>query len=216
MAIRFGAFLMNESARQLSRAGVDVHLTPKAFDLLLLLVSDAPRVVSKTELHERLWPQTYVSDASLLSLVKELRRALDDRDANSPIIRTVHRVGYALSLPVERSTGEQQVVAHWLVLQGGPVPLKHGQNIIGRDPNSEVWIDSAEVSRRHACIHVNNDSVHIRDLGSKNGTSVIDHPLSGEVTLRDGDRVAFGSVVAIYRSSAAGESTVTRVIASSN
>jgi DNA-binding winged helix-turn-helix (wHTH) protein len=57
-------------------------------------------VVSKPELHERLWPGTFVSDSSLTGLVKELRRVLEDNDADSPVIRTVHRVGYACAQDV--------------------------------------------------------------------------------------------------------------------
>ena len=55
-----------------------IHLTPKGFDLLALLVSEAPRVVPKAELHQRMWPGTFVSDATLVGLVKEVRRALHD------------------------------------------------------------------------------------------------------------------------------------------
>jgi DNA-binding winged helix-turn-helix (wHTH) protein len=211
MALRFGTFVLNESARQLTSAGTNIHLTPKAFQLLLLLVAEAPRVLTKAELHERLWPQTYVSDAALLGLVKELRRALEDHDSDSPMIRTVHRVGYGFAIPVEHGADDVEgPVAHWIILRSGPLALRNGQNIVGRDPEVQVCIDSAEVSRRHACIQVNDDGAYIQDLGSKNGTSVADRLLSGQVALQDGDRVAFGSVVGIYRSSAAGMSTVTR------
>jgi two-component system KDP operon response regulator KdpE len=86
--VRFGRFTLDSSRRQLTRGDAVVHLTPKAFDLLVLLCSEAPRVVPKATLHERLWPGTYVSDATLIGLVKELPRALDDRDRDAPIIRT--------------------------------------------------------------------------------------------------------------------------------
>ena len=95
MIARFDEFTLDVDRRQLSRLGVDVHLTPKAFDLLALLIDQAPRVVHKAELHERLWPGTFVSDATLVGLVKELRRALEARDSALPLIRTAHRVGYA-------------------------------------------------------------------------------------------------------------------------
>jgi DNA-binding winged helix-turn-helix (wHTH) protein len=97
--VRFGPFSFDPTTRQVQRGTDDIHLTPKAFDLLTLLVVEAPRVVSKAEAHERLWPGTFVSDATLLSLVKELRRALGDRDESAPIIRTAHGVGYALLPP---------------------------------------------------------------------------------------------------------------------
>ena len=60
----------------MSRGAAIVHVTPKAFDLLQLLIEQAPRVVEKRELHERLWRGTFVSDATLVGLVKELRRGL--------------------------------------------------------------------------------------------------------------------------------------------
>ena len=67
-----------------------------------LLVADAGRVITKKELHERLWPDTFVSDATLVGLVKMLRRTLGDHDARAPIIRTTHGVGYAFVAPIER------------------------------------------------------------------------------------------------------------------
>jgi DNA-binding winged helix-turn-helix (wHTH) protein len=88
---RFGSFVLDSARRQLRRNGSVVHLTPKAFDLLAMLVAEAPRVVPKAELHERLWPGTFVTDATLVGLVKEVRRALDDRDPAAPLVRTAHR-----------------------------------------------------------------------------------------------------------------------------
>jgi DNA-binding winged helix-turn-helix (wHTH) protein len=210
VTVRFGPFTLDAARRQLRRAGLEVHLTPKAFDLLVLLVSNAPRVVGKAELHERLWPGTYVSDATLVGVVKELRRALDDRDRESPVIRTVHRVGYALALDVHEARPEpRREVWHWLVLRGRRVPLHHGENLVGRDPESHVWLDAAGVSRRHARLLVDEAGVRLEDLGSKNGTKVGEAPVGRVTTLRDGDRIAFGSVVAVYRGSAAGLSTET-------
>ena len=82
LTARFGPFTLDGGGRRLSRDAEEIHVTPKAFDLLLLLVDQAPRVIPKTELHERLWPGTFVSDATLVGLIKELRRALDDYNAD--------------------------------------------------------------------------------------------------------------------------------------
>ena len=98
--VRFGAFTLDAATRRVMRGTLDVHLTRKAFDLLSLLVLDAPRVVTKTQLHDRLWPGTFVGEATLVSLIKELRRALDDRDRTARVIRTVHGVGYAFAATV--------------------------------------------------------------------------------------------------------------------
>ena len=74
-----------------------VALSPKAFDLLVHLVEQRPRALSKDELHEWLWPGVYVSETNLAGLIAEIRRALGD-DARSPrFVRTVQRFGYAFS-----------------------------------------------------------------------------------------------------------------------
>lgn len=209
-AFRFGSFELDTERRQIARDGSAVHLTPKAFDLLRLLVENAPRVVPKRELHDRLWPRIVVSDWTLFGLVKEVRRALDDRDAKAPLIRTVHRVGYAFNAPLDlASSARPQRSRHWLVLNGNRLPLARGDNVVGRDPDAEVWLDDATVSRRHARIVVGDGGALLEDLGSKNGTSVGQTPLAESVALRDGDAVAFGDVRALYRESKAA-STVSR------
>lgn len=217
MAVQFGAFVLDVARRELRRDGVAVHLTPKAFDLLRLLVAEAPRVVTKTELHERLWAGTFVSDATLVGLVKEVRRAVDDRDPETPVIRTAHRVGYAFCLEVQAAAAPAPAPAaftpqtsHWLVLPGRRVALREGENLVGRDPASDVWLDMAGVSRRHARIMVRGGHVTVEDLGSKNGTRVRDTALEGGAAVSDGDRIVFGTTACVYRSSRSGMSTETR------
>ena len=118
MAVRFGDYEFDAGQRRLTRRGAPVHLTPLAFTLLERLIADAPRVFTKQEIHRLLWPDSFVSDASLTGLIKELRRALDDRDARV-IIRTVNRVGYAFggSLATERAAptpAAPLATIHWV------------------------------------------------------------------------------------------------------
>jgi DNA-binding winged helix-turn-helix (wHTH) protein len=207
--VRFGPFTLDIRKRQLLRDSVAIHLTPKAFDLLHLLVSEAPRVMNKRELHDRLWPGTFVSDASLTGLVKELRRALDDRDPRRPVIRTVHRIGYACGLDVE-AMHPRSPVWHWLVLRDRRIALQDGENVVGRDPVCCVWLEAPGISRRHARILIHHAGVRLEDLGSKNGTTVRGERIRTPVALNDGDRIAFGSIVGVYRTSSAGMSTETR------
>jgi hypothetical protein len=187
-----------------------VHLTPKAFELLLLLVGEAPRVVPKSELHQRLWPGTFVTDATLAGLIKEIRRALGDHDPKAPIIRTAHRVGYAFCLELGRPPSAADA-RHWLVVDGRRVALGAGENLIGRDASAHVWLDLASVSRAHARIVVGDNGAWIEDRGSKNGTTVGDQRVTGATPLRDGDRIRFGTVHAVYRTSGAAMSTETNI-----
>jgi DNA-binding winged helix-turn-helix (wHTH) protein len=206
--LRCGPFAVDQGQRLLFRGGVPLRLTPKAFDLFHLLVAEAPRVVTKGELHEQLWPGTFVSDSNLTGLVKELRRVLEDNDPEAPVIRTVHRVGYACGLEVAAERPEPEA-RHWLVLNGRRFVLQRRENVIGRDPASDVWVDVPGISRRHARITIDGTAVLLEDLGSKNGTTVGDARVDAAVVLRDGDRIRFGTVVGVYRTSNAGLSTET-------
>jgi DNA-binding winged helix-turn-helix (wHTH) protein len=209
MAARFGPFELDPQRRQLSREGQVQHLTPKAFDLLLLLVEAAPRVVPKGEIHQCLWPSGVVTDATLVGLVKEIRRALSDTAAESPIIRTAHRVGYAFEAPVTYSPAPQRD-CHWLIVMDRRIALADGENIIGRDPAANVWLDYSTISRRHARVTVLATHAVLEDLGSKNGTSIRGAPLTGATTLRNGDEFACGQLVMTYRKSSADMPTATQ------
>src|SRR3954463_3184967 len=144
--IRFGGFEFDAATRRVRSDGVDIHLAPKAFDLLAALLDGAPRVVSKRELHARLWPGGVVADATLVALVKQLRAALDDRDRAAPLIRTVHRVGYALDIPPERRQAPlPSKAARWLTFGQRRLALANGENIVGRDETASVRLDDPMV-----------------------------------------------------------------------
>ena len=211
--MRFGGFEFDAATRRVRREGVDIHLAPKAFDLLAALLDGAPRVVSKRELHARLWPGGVVADATLVALIKQLRAALDDRDRAAPLIRTVHRVGYALEMPpVRRERAMPSVPARWLTMGQRRLQLANGENIVGRDEAANLRIDDPMVSRRHARILVNGSSALIEDLGSKNGTFIDGRPIAaGPMPLRDGIQLAFGTVLVIYGESGNGMPTLTHV-----
>ena len=107
MPITFGDFTLDEPTRQLLRGGEPVRLSPKTFQLLSILASDAPRAISKADIQERLWPGTFVTESSLAALVTELRSVLGD-DAREPrYIRTLYGFGYAFIAPVQQSASVQ-------------------------------------------------------------------------------------------------------------
>jgi DNA-binding winged helix-turn-helix (wHTH) protein len=93
MAYRFDAFMLAAGTRQLLFNNTEVHLTPKAFELLLLLVTNRDRAISKAELQERLWPSTFVEETNIASLVVEVRRALRDSPDAPRLVRTVYGFG---------------------------------------------------------------------------------------------------------------------------
>jgi DNA-binding winged helix-turn-helix (wHTH) protein len=205
MRVGFGDFTLDSDTRQLLRHKDEVGLSPKAFDVLHMLVERRPNVVSKAELHERIWPQTFVVDANLNVLVAEIRGALDDDPKAPRFIRTVHRIGYAfcgaaVNLSVLPSPAD--AAAHsrcWLAWEAQTFPLVEGDNVIGRDPRSSVWLDASGVSRRHARIRVANNQAFVEDLGSRNGTFVRDMPVILPTRLEDGDELRVGSITMRFR-----------------
>ena len=209
VSLCFDGYRLDGAERRLSRDGEPVHLTPKAFDLLCTLAAQAPRVLSKAEIHQRLWPDSYVSEATLTGLVKEVRRAIASPGGVSRI-RTVHGVGYAFEhqAPIQRP--DEFEGRHRLVVAGRPVPLVSGDNLIGRDPDAAVYLDDTSVSRRHAVITISGADAGVTDLGSKNGTSVGGVSVTDLVRLEDGDTIRAGSVVLVYRLFEADAATVTR------
>jgi hypothetical protein len=215
MIARFGNLTFDSARRQVTDANGDVrHLTPKAFDLLTLLVEHAPHVVTKADIHQRLWPGAFVADTTLVGLVKEVRRVLHDDDRAAPIVRTAHRVGYAFCVVKTPAPPLRFVTEHWLSDRDRRIPLHEGENTIGRDPKSDVWLDLAGVSRRHARVIIRNGKAEIEDLGSKNGTTVGKERLTAVSALRDGDTILVGPARIRYRVSESGMSTETTPMSS--
>ena len=95
MRVSFAECVFDSDIRALLRSGEVVHLSPKAFRLLELLLENRPRVMSKDQIVAALWPDTFVTDGSLANLVAEVRAALADTASNPRFLRTVHRVGYS-------------------------------------------------------------------------------------------------------------------------
>ena len=203
MKVCFGEWTLDPDTRQLLRKTEEVSLSPRAFDLLKLLVDNQPRALSKADLHKWLWPGTFVSEANLASLVAEIRRVLDD-DARAPrYVRTVHRFGYAFcgraAFDAADRRGGAAEISYWLIWGTRKIPLVEGENIMGREPEAHIWIDSPTVSRRHARIVIVKREAILEDLKSKNGTSVRSQPLSSSTPLSDRDDISVGSAVLTFR-----------------
>jgi DNA-binding winged helix-turn-helix (wHTH) protein len=215
--LRFGPFTLDQRARQLRRGAQVIHLSPKAFNLLALLLERRPDAISKAELHEKVWHETFVSDVNLAVLIGEIRSALGEDARHPRFVRTLHRFGYAFSgtvSEVARSpVSEAASTAYCLAWGTQRAPLVAGENLLGRDPEAHVRIDAVGVSRRHALIIVAADEVTLEDLSSKNGTFVDDVRVSSPVLLTDGAEIRLGPAPVCFRRLT--ESTSTQTVNSS-
>lgn len=197
---RFGEYAFDPSRRELRRGTRSVHLSPKAFRLLELLIDDAPKAVSKARLYESLWPNVFVEESNLKSLVSEVRAAIGE-DARSPrFLKTVYGFGYAFSFEASAEPFARFRVTHL----ARDFELRPGENVIGRDADVAVVVPLKAISRRHARLTVAGDAVTIEDLGSKNGTWVRGRRITGSTELADGDEIRLGSVPLVFRASRGG------------
>ena len=198
MTIEIGECRFDSLRREVRRGEERVHLSPKAFELLGVLVSRRPRAVSKDEIFGLLWPNTFVTEASLAGLVAEIRRELRD-DAREPrFLRTVHGFGYAFSADGVAESRDEPTVCR-LIWGVREVALGAGENVLGREPSASVFVDDATVSRAHARIVVERCGARLEDLGSKNGTWVRGLRIYSPHALIDGDEIRVGSVPMTFR-----------------
>ena len=197
--IVFADCVLDLESRVLSRAGTAVHLTPKAFELLELLLARRPRAMSKSTLMEVLWPGVVVTEGSLANIVSEVRIAIGDTARSARFIRTVHRFGYAFSGEVQeedlRGAVTLELAARFrLVASDREADLGEGDNLIGRGEDCRLRIHSSTVSRHHARVRVHGDHVVLEDLGSKNGTFVSGQKVLAPTPLQGGEEIQVGSI----------------------
>ncbi len=202
--IDFDSFVVDSGRRLLLREGVPVPLSPKAFRLLETLIAQRPNAVSKQDLHDAIWPGSFVSEATLASLVSDLRTALNDTAQAPMYIRTVHGFGYAFC----RDFASRPVTSGFIECGANRIALTSGENIIGRDPHVAIFIDDSTVSRHHATITLTGDRATLTDLGSKNGTFILDKRIVA-ADLDDGAEFHVGGVRMVFRRRHFGTSTTT-------
>lgn len=215
MRVVFGECEFDSGRRVLIRHGRAMPLSPKAFQLLELLLDRRPEAVAKRELVDQLWPETFVSDASLHNLMAEVRAAVGDTPRMARFIRTVPRYGYAFHGDARLASADTNSrpgpSGARLVLGSREWLLSEGSNLVGRDRDCLVRIDSTTVSRQHVRIELTNNEATAEDLGSKNGTLVNGQRVATQIALKDGDQVQIGSVTLTYRILDGLPSTVTRL-----
>ena len=206
------AYERRSSRRRLSRLhvgrGASRHqpwrsqCTPDAQGVRPAHPADRTRAARRVEeeLHRCLWADTFVTDATIAGVVKELRRVLGKGDRGESLIRTTHGFGYAFTGMIHACEEDAQADGrHWLVSGTRRLSLGTGSNDIGRDPRAAVWLDSPQASRLHARITIAGDVATLEDLGSKNRTLVNNQPVTQPTLLNDGDAIHIGAAVFVFR-----------------
>jgi DNA-binding winged helix-turn-helix (wHTH) protein len=204
MRLLFGEVTIDCDRRMVTRHGEEVHLSGKAFALLELLLQRRPNAVTRAEIFDHVWPDTFVSPSNVATLAQEIREALGD-DARRPrFLRTIFGYGYAFV--GDESDGGTAVPLR-LIIGTTQIELAQRETILGR--RIPILAADPAISRDHARIVVDGQRVFIEDLGSKNGTFVGGRRIESSTELVDGDVISIGSARIAFRAGAQPESTMT-------
>lgn len=200
MRVGFGEFRFDGETRRLERRGEEVHLTPKAFRLLEILLEGRPRALSKEKLCDRLWPDVIVDPGNLTNLIAEIRGAIAAAGGDPAVIRTARRFGYAFDGETfsrsDDDSARSAAALFFLVSGESRTRLREGVNLLGRGADCVVSLASPNVSRHHARIVIAERTATLEDLGSRNGTFVGETRVTNRVELHAGDRVLLGATLA--------------------
>ena len=218
MRVMFGDCVFDPERRELTRGGATVHTGPKLLKLLELLLDSRPRALTKEEIHRSLWTDTFVSDATLTSLVAELRGAIGDEARAPSLVRTIHGYGYVFCGEVTRETRPQTgrrdaPGVYRIVLGEREIALAPGEHILGRSKDATVFVDDSGVSRQHARITIDERGATLEDLGSKNRTMLNGSAIEYPTLLADGAVIVLGATALKFHVFRTAGSTETETIA---
>jgi TolB-like protein/DNA-binding winged helix-turn-helix (wHTH) protein/Tfp pilus assembly protein PilF len=131
----FGPFRLDLAERALRRNNIPIALTPKAFEVLCLLVERRGHVLTKEEMMRQIWPDSFVDESNLAQHIFQLRKVLGDNGSGDAFIETVPRRGYRFTADVKRmeSAADDQG-------PGGRAPLGDTR---ARTRRKTIWITAA-------------------------------------------------------------------------
>jgi len=221
-------WIVEPQLNRVSNGEVSVHLEPKAMEVLVCLADHAGEVVSRQDLVDSVWTVEVVADSTLTHTIADLRRALAD-DARAPrFIETIPKRGYRLIVGTGageqgESPGRQAAAGydplavivgkrvhlgnrdgsdlsdHSLFLADQKISLPGSAIVLGRGKDADIRILVPEVSRLHARLKLESETVEVEDLASKNGTLVNGTPITSRQELKSGDAMSIGPITMVYR-----------------
>ncbi|HUL79572.1 MAG TPA: FHA domain-containing protein [Vicinamibacteria bacterium] len=198
MPFAFGDCTFDLEARELRRSGALVSLSPRAFELLGILLQAQPRAVPQRELKDHLWPDSLVGRTSLARLVTEVRKATGDTPAEPRFVRTHHGFGYSFCGDARAADAAKPAGVCRLIWGAREIPLGDGENVIGRAPDCRVRVDTPKTSRHHARIVVTGRRAVLEDLGSRNGTYLGARRIEGPTPLGSSEEIGIGTAVLTF------------------
>jgi DNA-binding winged helix-turn-helix (wHTH) protein len=149
---RWASFTLDESRFELRHSGVVCPLQSTPFRLLVYLLEQADRVISKAEVMEAVWPDVAVGDAALSTALKEIRQALADDGEQQRCIRTFRGRGYQLAGPVDVDELPSQVISSESAARFHGVPRGLSMSFVGRDVELQRLVQLL-TTESHVSVH---------------------------------------------------------------
>jgi predicted ATPase/DNA-binding winged helix-turn-helix (wHTH) protein len=129
----FGPFTLLPTERRLEKDGLPVSIGSRAFDILLILITHASEIVSKTTLLKHAWPNVIVDEGSLRFQVNALRKTLGEGGSSAEYVSTVQGQGYRFVASVSRVASAEEAEERALSPGLAGLPSKRTR-LVGRDP----------------------------------------------------------------------------------
>jgi TolB-like protein len=123
MGFQFNQITLDTNQFRLSRAGEQIPVEPQVFDLLVYLIENRERVVTRDELLEKLWQGKVVTDSALGTSLKDARKAVGDSGAKQQVIKTFHGRGYQFIAEVTESASKQSSLTEEQAASQEALPL---------------------------------------------------------------------------------------------
>ena len=197
MKYTFGKYAVDTDRLELSEDGTAIALQPQAFALLVFLIENAERVVSKDEIIGSVWQGRIVGDGTLNARVNALRRALGDDGAKQAMIKTLPRQGFrfvgelsAAAAAPSRDLGKRRPEASIAVLPFVNISADQEQLYFADGLTEDLITDLSKIPElfviaRNSSFAYRNSPKNVTEIGKELG---VDHVLEGSVR-KAGSRV---------------------------
>jgi TolB-like protein len=206
MTLSFGDYEIDIERRELTRAKIAVHVEPQVFDLLIYLMQNCDRVVSKDDLIASVWGGRIVSDSTLTSRINAARTAVGDNGENQKLIRTVARKGFRFVGNLRRQSDDgpppdeiQALLSPVLPLPDRPAIAVLPFNNMSDDPEQEYFSEGISediitalsklrwffVIARNSSFVYKGKPTHLKQIAEELGVGYV---IEGSVR-KSGDRV---------------------------
>ena len=201
---RFADFELDLAAYSLRQRGERVSLEKLPMEVLILLVRHAGALVGRREIQAALWqPGVFVDhDAAINTAIRKIRQALSDNVERPRFVETVVGKGYRFiartdepqpESPIDHDDGRR--FPGYLVMRGRhEFVLESGDNLLGRDPAAQVYVNHTSVSRQHARISIRSERATLEDLKSRNGTFLDGRKIHSPTDLHHGAIIGLGPI----------------------